>query len=122
MDLERFAGHEDLSSRIGRGRRWPAAMSVAALCGAAVCVGLQDATAPDAVAITGPMPASIEPISPVQTSDTLLLPYFETNLDAPPPAAPAAPVQEPPPPNDFPFLPPLPTLQLPTFFPFPPPG
>jgi hypothetical protein len=50
----------------------------------------------------------------------LLLPYFDTDLGAPPAEAPA-----PHPgaaPNGIPFLPPLPTIQIPTFFPFPPPG
>jgi hypothetical protein len=90
---------------------------VAALCGAAAIVGLVDsATAPDALAVPDPFPATIEPITETP-SDSLLLPYFETDLNAPPPAEAPAPS---PPQNGLPFLPPLPTLPFPTFFPFPP--
>jgi hypothetical protein len=120
MNLGVLAARLDLPHWTPRRKRWSAAISVAALCGAAASVGLLDTT-PEAIAVPAPMPASIEPIPTTQSSDTLLLPYFETNLDEPPPAAPPPPTQEPPA-KGIPFLPPLPTLQIPTFFPFPPPG
>lgn len=95
-------------------------LGVAALCGAATTVALLDLTnAPDAVAVPGPFPATIEPIPPTTSSDTLLLPYFETDLNAPPPVEAPPPTQGPPP-NGIPFLPPLPTISIPTLFPFPP--
>jgi len=120
MNHEILARPPDLPPGKRRGKRWSAAIGVAALCGAAASVGLLDsATAPDAVALPGPFPATIESITETP-GDTLLLPYFETDLNAPPAEAPA-PAPEPPR-NGIPFLPPLPTLEIPTFFPFPPPG
>jgi hypothetical protein len=118
MNLLPLAGQPDPSPQKRDGKRWSAAIGVAALCGAAASVGLLGSTAPDAVAVPYPIPASIEPIPPTGPSDTLLLPYFETNLDEPP-AAPA-PAPEPSP-NAIPFLPPLPTFPtIPNFFPFQP--
>jgi hypothetical protein len=121
MDHDVLARPPDRPPWKRRAKRWSAAIGVAAVCGAAASVGLLDsASAPDAVAGPGPFPATIEPITETP-SDSLLLPYFETDLGAPPPAEAPPPTQAPPP-NGIPFLPPLPTFPLPTFFPFPPPG
>jgi hypothetical protein len=120
VNPEVLAGQRDPPDRKSRGKRWSAAIGLAALCGAATTVGLLDSsTTPDAVAVTSPFPATIGPITETP-SDVLLLPYFEvSDPNAPPPAASPAPVPQPPP-NGIPFLPPLPTFPIPTFFPFPP--